>query len=303
MGERDGKQPTPMTNGHRPASDAPSTPASQPSVGLPGAVKPKGTPKAAGNRLPPPTRSRVRLIMPPRAAQGSNTRRADDLDEAMLHDGTRVLSPPPPPERFEPRRRREPERTQIVIPLPPPELDSRVRMSSPTDPLAQTAGEIVCGRGRANRRMPRAAIVVEGGRRRGIALGLAVGIAAIAGAALGVSAISSSGLPRNAPVPVQVERAARVEEAPPAPRRPVVEELPVAARELEAAPVAPPVARDDAPRPRVERPPVARPLRQRTIAPTASIGRHKTAQPVRANKQARSRALTYDPDALFLKRP
>jgi hypothetical protein len=295
MGERDGKKPTPVTNGHMPAGNGAATPGVQPSVGGP------------RNRLPPPRRSRpARIVVAAHAAQGPDTQRRADFDEATLIDGASAVSQPPQCETFEaPRRRRELEHTQIVIPLPPPELPRRARLGSPADPLAQTAGEIVCSDGRSRRaRAPRAAVVIEGDRRRGLALGLAIGIAAIAGAAIGFSAISSPGLPRVvAPGPANPARAARVEEAALAPRQPVVEQLPVAAREPEAAPAEAPTARDEAPPPRVERTPVARPLRQRTIAPSSSIGRHKTGQPARASKRARSRALSYDPDALFLKRP
>ena len=320
MGDRDGQKPTPVTNGHRPANDNPSIPeVRQPSVALPGIVKPKGTPKAAGNRLPPPTRPRAaRLVSAPRVAQSPHTGHAADFDEATLVDATKVMAPPPPPEPFTPPRRRpEAERTQIVIPLPPPDLGPRSRSSSPaltdTDPLAQTAGEIVCGRGRAaSKGAPRAAVVVAGARRRQVAvgvLGLAV-IAAIAGTAIGFS--SSSVPPVVVPVPVPVmmrpERATRSEPpTEPAPRRPIVEELPVAARAPEPAPPAPPEPAsepDEIAPPYVERMPVARPMRQRTIAPSSSVGvRHKT-HPAKASKQARSaHALSYDPDALFLKRP
>ena len=321
MGDRDGKKQAPVTNGHRPANDIPSPPDVQPSISLPGIVKPKGTPKAAGNRLPPPTRPprAVRLVVSPRAAQNLNTGHAADLDEATLVDGTKVFAPPPPPDNAGAalRRRPEAERTQVVIPLPPPELPMRSRGASPApagmtdgDPLAQTAGEIVCGRGRGGwRRAPRAAVVVAGERRRQVAvgvLGLAV-VAAIAGTAIGFSAISSSSMPPVMPPVIApgLTHPKRAEPPPEAePRQPIVEELPVSARAAEPAPDEAPGARDIAP-PRVERPPIARPLRQRTIAPSSSVGiRHKSTHSAKAAKQARSsRSLSYDPDALFLKRP
>ncbi|HZJ65705.1 MAG TPA: hypothetical protein VFD36_19480 [Kofleriaceae bacterium] len=331
MGDRDGKPPTPVANGHRPPSDNASLPeVRQPSVALPGIVKPKGTPKAAGNRLPPPTRARAaRLVAAPRVAQSPNTRHAADLDEATLVDGTKVLSPPPPPDTA-PRRRPQAERTQIVIPLPPPDLEPRSRSSSPmieSDSLAQTAGEIVVGRGRAGRtRAPRAAVVVQGARRRQIAigvLGLAV-IAAIAGTGIGFSTISSSGVPpvivpgmartepaKSTELAKSTESAPRAEQAvEPAPRRAIVEEVPVAAPAPEPAPAEaarpePASEPDEIAGSRVDRMPVARPLRQRTIAPSSAVGiRHKTTHSAKASKQARSpRTLSYDPDALFLKRP
>jgi len=349
MGDRDGKPPTPVANGHRPSSDNASLPeVRQPSVALPGIVKPKGTPKAAGNRLPPPTRARAaRLVAAPRVAQSPNTRHAADLDEATLVDGTKVLSPPPPPDTA-PRRRPQAERTQIVIPLPPPDLEPRSRSSSPmieSDSLQQTAGEIVVGRGRAGRaRAPRAAVVVQGTRRRQIAigvLGLAV-IAAIAGTGIGFSASSSSGVPpvivpgmartepakstepatrtelakstelaKNTELAKSTKPATRAKPAiEPAPHRPIVEEMPVAARAPEPAPAEaarpePASEPEEIAPSRVDRMPVARPLRQRTIAPSSAVGiRHKTTHPAKASKQARSpRTLSYDPDALFLKRP
>src|SRR6185436_9544837 len=148
-------------------------------------------------------------------------------------------------------------------------------------------------------------------------LGLAV-IAAIAGTGIGFSAVSSSGVP---PVIVpgmartesgtRAEPATRSEPRPePAPRRPIVEEMPVAARAPEPAPAEaarpePASEPDEIAPSRVDRMPVARPLRQRTIAPSSAVGiRHKTTHPAKASKQARSpRTLSYDPDALFLKRP
>jgi len=178
------------------------------------------------------------------------------------------------------------EPTQIVEPLPAPPRDTEphCRILDTESTGGRISGEV-------SNASPLPAERPAPWRRRVAGLAcIAVLVGSVIGLAVGrfareAAAIAGSDEARAAPVREAPAAAPRiiVEELPPPPSaepQPSVEPVPSVELEMSGEPV------------------VAKPARSRHRAPSATMQR-----PTAGHRAGRSKTLTYDPDALFLKRP
>lgn len=289
---------------------------------------------AAGSRLPPPTRAprRARVSAPPLVSPNVIPRSTlrIELDEPTFVDGPpRGMPPPlpviarvpraqpadraaivpplkPPPMRAVPAEHTDAERTEVVIPLPPPivrqacavEGAARVEIERPEAALARLgiAPPVASPGGRIE---PRAAN--PDSHRAARLFCAATGITAMLVIAIGFPMPSPGpGAPQPYAPPVVTVREPTIAPQPPPPRREPAETRPEA--DLAATPS--PIALDaessaSSTEPLRGERDATRPARSHRATPAATGANHKPA----ARSPRGSRALSYDPDALFLKRP
>lgn len=235
----------------------------------------------------------MRVVAPPRRARASIPP-VIELDEPTvvdeIHDHAVVPPlPPPPPAAATGRRRRADPPTQIVEPLPAPPRDTEPhgRILDTESTGGQISGEVSnaaplpAGRSAPWRRsvvgLACVAVLV------GSVIGLAIGRLAREAAAIAAPREAAPALPMRA-APAGASRVIVEELPPPASAEPRPSLEPAANVELEMAGDPEPV--------------VAKPARSRHRAASATMPR-----PAAGHRAGRSKALTYDPDALFLKRP
>jgi hypothetical protein len=258
-------------------------------------------PRAAGNRLPSPSRPRsVPVVTPPIASAPLRGPSRVEVDEA-----TAIATPPPPPSTVivPISRRAGPDVTQIVKPLPPPvELSKRARPESSRilvdDP--DVARVTTSGAAPADTTRPR-----THGKRIGVAaLGGAVLVAAILVVVIGFSADGVTPHADRGPAP-GVPEARPGASSSPAQASPSATSVPASPR-----PTSPTSPLASSPTSPGDGPPLDEIEMSPESADAAPIGKTPRPRPSRARpkhaqaKTARStRPLTYDPDALFLNKP
>jgi hypothetical protein len=274
----------------------------------PDATPRRALPKAAGNRLPSPSQPprSVPVVTPPIAGAAARNRPPVEVDEP-----TEVTTTPPEPASRVAVSSRRADVTQIVKPLPPP-VEPPHRARSPSSHIIVDDPEIA--RVTTSVAEPRAATVAprtERGKRIGVAvLGGAVLVAVILVVAIGFSTSSVPEVSPRAAAPVEATLPPPAPPAaPPAAPVPAQSTAPV-----QAQPTAPAVAGASTEEPADSAPAAdeASALDEIEMSPAPEVAASKGASRPRPRvrqknaqvKTARStRALTYDPDALFLKKP
>lgn len=267
---------------------------------------------AAGNRLPPPKRppQTLQLVVPPRIARASIPPAVErpaverpafqlpsvDLDEPTVRDAPPLPPPPVVAQLAIRRRQRSPEPTQIVAPLPPPlpprplgALESYGRILD-----SESTGGRVSGEVKSTARLPSGPM-----SWRRIVVGLAGGamlVGAVVGLVIGRWRQETPSVER----PGAAQRAAQALAEAAAPEEITIEEVPQPARaDLPSAQPSSAEPPENAEPPPGAEPAVAKPARSRHRASSAT-----TPRPTTHHRSVRSsKSLTYDPDALFLKRP
>jgi hypothetical protein len=283
--------------------------------GAPAATTSSAMPRAAGSRLPSPTR---RPRPQPVTAPAANR-----LSIGGPTQTTAIAAPPPPPITIaaSTSRAADQEATEIVKPLPSParpaSKDAPERSRSPrviVDPAVAGADATAAdGRAEVRRRTGRFRIT-----RVRAAIGAAAVIATVLVVAIGFSSDDVRGAPAlehrelssaTGSSPASPQPAAAVQAIAPAAATPT--EPPattsstteVAVRSPDEAAVAAGEALGASPPPRVTRPHV----RSRSASGAAAGGAirdsGRAAKPAGAPRGKPTRPLAYDPDALFLKKP